>query len=834
MSVKTRIFLWIGSLFLLTLGIFFVISHHEVIINIQNAKLKIKDEITAINKQRQDQIEQYLTIALGEAQAEVITVLEKVSNHDWLLRKFSPSVANFDTNTWLNSSILMTAADSIDFIQCLNEEKVTSLIVSTPPYISRMAKIPIAEELQIIITEFKNGKSEISIGVPYWVAGRSIELEKDASLSIFKYPLPADNNFWLMFSIDAILHGDYESLLTKPITLSPKDAGVRLLISDPDFFKKIITSVINAVIKTQKNLRDHPELIAKLQSPYLGEWIKEEMRKIVKVDEVVAPSRIDNIESQFIQEFGRYIQGKHLIWALATLVGSGVWEYNPFNPISPKGIARFGDIEEKGAEIGTGLFAKNVFFNKPYHITDSCSPPSNKELSTCIDNRLSIIELNTLGSGLFFGSTMDISFKEGGADRHGSLTIGVNGDNLLRKAALTLQENVFFVSGEEVLKAYGKEGQEIPFDIWRFINIHDLIQKKRGVISDSSGNEYFFTNQSPIKDDRHFFIFRLKENEFQLFKLLDESTKELLNTITLQIACIAFGFIIIAMFVLDRILKKLTKPIVQLSHATDLICHGYLSRVSLPERDKVSKDEIGSLYKSFALMVDSMIEGEKAKGLLSKVVSTKIAHTIMSTGVQIGGERREVTILFTDIRNFTPLSEQLEPEDLLELLNAYLSRMSNFIEVYDGVIDKYVGDEIMALFGAPIDLPNSADQAVLCAIDIMEDLKAWNEERKQKGLRVLEVGTGINTGTVVAGNIGGGQRANYTVIGQVVNIAKRLCSVAKAMEIIICKTTLDRIENKEDILFEEQQPVELKGVSHVVPNYRIFGRSRSSKLPPVR
>lgn len=832
MGIKTRIFLWIGTLFIFTAFFFFAISHYEVKKNLQLAKFKIRNEISAINRQKQEQIEHYLTIAFAEAKAQTISGLQKVSTHEWLLKKFSPSLNNYETNTWLNTAILFAAADNIDLIQCINEEKLTSLIVSTPPYVSRMAKIPISDDFQLIMTEYKDGKNEISIGIPYWVAGRSIET--DVGVSVFKYPLPGDNDFWLLFPIDAILHGDFESLLKKPITLSPEDAGVRVLIGDPDFFKKIITTILQTIIKTQENLRAHPEWIAKLQSPDLGDWLKQEVRKIVAVDVGLSPSRTDSLEVQFIQEFGKHLQSKYLTWALATLVGSGVWDYNPFNAVAPEGIVRFGHVEEKGAKIGTGILARDVFFTKPYRLSNVCLPSDKGELTVCIDDTISVLESDVVGSSVFFGNTMNIHYRDGETERHGSLTAAVNGDNILRRAALTLQESVFFISGGEVLKAYGKEGQEIPFDIWRSLNIKELRGKERGVISDVNGNEYFFTHQSPIKNNNYFFIFRLKENEFQLFKALDESTKELLKQITLQIALVAFIFLIIVMVVLDRVLKKLIKPIVVLSHATEQICEGYLSRVSLPDRDKVSKDEIGTLYRSFALMVDSMIEGEKAKGLLSKVVSTKIAHTIMSTGVQIGGERRDVTIMFSDIRNFTPLSEQMEPEDLLELLNAYLSRMSNIIERYDGVIDKYVGDEIMALFGAPLDLPNSAGQAVLCAIDIMEDLKQWNEERKQKGLRTLEVGTGINSGTVVAGNIGGGERANYTVIGQVVNVAERLCSVAKGMEIIICKTTLDRMTNKEEVLFEEQPPVELKGVSHVVANYRIFGRSRSTKLPPSR
>ncbi len=831
MRVKTRIFVWIAGLFILTWVVFFIFARYEMKTDLYQVKKRIRERVEEIDEQRQNQIEQYLKIAFGEALAETITLLNEITTHEWILDRFDPSVTNADTNTWLSAALLLTAAERIDFIQCINDGKVTSLIVSTPPYVTRMAKIALPNHLHLIVQELSDGHVTASIGIPYWVVGG---VHTSLKLSDMKYPWPENNDFWLLFSVDAILNGNYEALLAKQITLSPEDAGVQLLVGDPLFFKKAITDVLELVISTQKMVREDHKLVSLLQSPTFDDFLKQEISKIVIIEKEpnIGPIVSDS-QKMFVMEMKNQVEAKYLIWALATLVGSGVWDFDPHAHTAPQGILRCHHLDTDQSQIGVGILAKDVFMTKPYQISHACDPSAVPGENICVDDVPSIIESDVFGSNIFVGNTMNMIRKEGNKNRYGSLTVAVNGDNILKRAAITLQESVFLIAGQEVLKAYGTEGQPIPRDLWQRIDIEEITKQDRGVVSDGDGNEYFFTRINPTGNSRYVFVFRLQESEFFTSAMINARTQVFLNKISAELAILAFLLLVIVIIILDRILTRLTKPIVQLSKATEQICEGHLSKVYLPNLDTHSKDEVGKLYHSFGQMVDSMIEGEKAKGLLSKVVSSKIAHKIMTTGVQLGGEKREVTILFSDIRGFTSLSEQVDPEELLNLLNGYLTRMTDFIELYDGVVDKYVGDEIMALFGAPVDIENGPGKAILCAIDMIEDLKKWNEERKAQGLRVLEVGTGINTGVVFAGNVGGGDRANYTVIGQVVNVAERLCSAAKGMEIIVCKTTFEKMEGKDEVLFEEQAPLELKGVSRVVPNYRIFGRSKPSKSQPL-
>jgi adenylate cyclase len=131
-------------------------------------------------------------------------------------------------------------------------------------------------------------------------------------------------------------------------------------------------------------------------------------------------------------------------------------------------------------------------------------------------------------------------------------------------------------------------------------------------------------------------------------------------------------------------------------------------------------------------------------------------------------------VLFVDLRNFTRMSEPLAPREVLAILNRYFDRMSTIVEVYHGIVDKYMGDAIMALFGAPVALPNHADCAILAAIEMKSALARFNAELAADGRGRLAFGIGINTAKVIVGNIGSSRRLNFSVIGDGVNVAARL------------------------------------------------------------
>jgi len=228
------------------------------------------------------------------------------------------------------------------------------------------------------------------------------------------------------------------------------------------------------------------------------------------------------------------------------------------------------------------------------------------------------------------------------------------------------------------------------------------------------------------------------------------------------------------------------------------------------------------LFDSFGNMIKGLKEKEKVKGILNKVVSPEIAEEISKGQVHLGGEEKKITVLFADIRNFTGMTSGMPPTEVVEMLNTCMTKISHVIDDFGGVIDKYVGDEVMALFGAPLEKEDSTLKAVQSGLKMVEVLQKWNEERERQGLQPVEMGIGIHTGVVLVGNMGAENRLNYTVIGSNVNLAARMCAIADRGEVLISKDTLEEIHVKEHIEVEELPPTELKGFEESVILYRVI------------
>lgn len=215
---------------------------------------------------------------------------------------------------------------------------------------------------------------------------------------------------------------------------------------------------------------------------------------------------------------------------------------------------------------------------------------------------------------------------------------------------------------------------------------------------------------------------------------------------------------------------------------------------------------------------------EHLKSALERYVSKQIAEMIMSKDVsgdiRFAPEKKEVTILFSDIRGFTPLSEALSPEEIVDILNRYFSRMIQIIFKYNGTLDKFLGDSIMALFGAPTASGEDAVSAIRTAIEMQQTLKAFNEEQRSLGKPEIEVGIGIATGPVVVGNIGSDQRMEYTAIGDRVNLSSRLQGKAGGHQILVCSRTYEKAKNH--IQAKKLEPIMVKGKSMPIEVYEII------------
>jgi len=206
-----------------------------------------------------------------------------------------------------------------------------------------------------------------------------------------------------------------------------------------------------------------------------------------------------------------------------------------------------------------------------------------------------------------------------------------------------------------------------------------------------------------------------------------------------------------------------------------------------------------------------------------RLLSPAIAELVVSGEVEVekGGQLRDTTVFFSDIRGFTAMSETRSPEAIVAMLNEYFELMVEVVFRYEGTLDKFIGDEIMALFGAPVAHEDDAYRAVKVAVEQLKVLRTWNEKRVAAGQPDVQVGIGINSGELVAGYLGSSRALEYTVIGDVVNTAARLCSKAKAGEIIISRDTYDRVQRF--FITEELPPAMLKGKAQPLQTYRVIG-----------
>jgi len=217
-----------------------------------------------------------------------------------------------------------------------------------------------------------------------------------------------------------------------------------------------------------------------------------------------------------------------------------------------------------------------------------------------------------------------------------------------------------------------------------------------------------------------------------------------------------------------------------------------------------------------------------------RLLSPNLVDQIVSGALQLdqAGSKRDVTMLFADIRGFTSMSERHDPEDMVRTLNAYFEVMVDVLFRNGGTLDKYVGDEIIGLFGAPVERPDSPVLAVRCALEMLRALDEFNHMRAADGAEPLYVGIGVNTGPVIAGAIGSSRTLQYTVIGDAVNIASRLCNVAGPGEVIISQSTFDLVRG--EVAAEEREPVVVKGKAKAISIYRATGMLENTVSVPAR
>ena len=244
-------------------------------------------------------------------------------------------------------------------------------------------------------------------------------------------------------------------------------------------------------------------------------------------------------------------------------------------------------------------------------------------------------------------------------------------------------------------------------------------------------------------------------------------------------------------------------------------------------------DEIEALASGFNTMVDGLRERDKLRATMGKYMTQSVMDHLMSGKVELGGETLTVTILFSDIRSFTSISETMSAHDLVKLLNEYFTEMVTVVMEEGGVVDKYIGDAIMAVFGAPVSKPDDARRAVRAAVRMRQALEKLNEKLVARGSPPIRTGIGLHTGEVIAGNIGSEARMEYTVIGDAVNLASRLETATKELgtDVLISEDTNALLDSELET--RAVREITVKGRAKPVTVYEVIGfrRKKESKRP---
>lgn len=293
-----------------------------------------------------------------------------------------------------------------------------------------------------------------------------------------------------------------------------------------------------------------------------------------------------------------------------------------------------------------------------------------------------------------------------------------------------------------------------------------------------------------------------------------ESVQDTMLNATLIMSVIA----IIASFLISR---RLARPIHDLLEATSAMRSGDLNYRIQDRRN----DEIGGLIEAYNTMAHGMLEKDQVERVLKRFVSPSVAHNMMADldQVQLGGRDVQATVVFADIVGFTRLSETLAPDAIADILNVYFDAITTATTFYRGTIDKYMGDCAMIVFGVPEKDDEHLFHGLCCAVMIQRMVERLNEYRRSCGHTTVEFRIGINSGAMLAGNLGSRERMQYTVVGDTVNLASRLSNMAGGNEIIAASPLLSNPNIASRVRATEYGAMRIRGKAEPVSTFRIDG-----------
>lgn len=848
MSLKARILLSVTLLFILCIAGIFVTTGLEFNHVITKGEKELDQKITNIDEELDVLVRSYLGEKFTNMAQQLNYVFKQIENVPKWKEAFLPNKYNIKTKNWATASTLLKEYPWMQLINVTINNNNSAFIYFTAPYLRKFAQVNVTKDLTVFITNI-NGNLQYVIGVPFW--STKIKEQKSDILNTPDFVFFNSPSKWLFYSLKQILAIDPSKLTVRQDKdYKMVDLAIGSSLQQRKEFDFIINNLRNEIIKIKKIIKNNPNLLVQFNDQAF-------LRKLVQ--QKMTPDNLSNKTSEnscnlklchfHLQEkekkwfvyddFSHRSLLRNMTWEFCMLNRTGAWNFSPFNKNAPLGFVSSTSIYDTDHKknITEGIFISDITVKKPIDIQSDCdfrtySPEFDKKaiyknqspglITSCKNKKLNILYTKEIQEPFLTSSGfIKIYDKDKQTVNETEITLGVSVDDLIRSTAL-ISGDMLFVSKNKNIRFYSYKGKVVNIDNTEDKYREAILQNESGTLKLPNGNLYDFRRLGTITDSDGYIVFLENiASPSQISKSLITVINSKLRKISLQALIISIICLIIITFLLLKVISKITKPINELAEITKHVGEGNLEKIHFKKENLNKKDEVGKLYNSFSEMIDTMKEGQKVKGLLDKVVSKEIASKILKEGINLSGETKNLTIMFCDIRKFTSISENMDPKDVLHMLNECLALLSSVIEKHEGVIDSFEGDRIMTLFGAPIETKDHVQKAVLCAIEMQEAMSIWNHERQISGFCKLEIGIGIHTGEAVAGNVGTEKHLSYSVIGHIVNLTSRLCDSAKANEIIV---TEEIIKNSQGVNVEEKEPQKFKGLSKELITYKISNK----------
>jgi class 3 adenylate cyclase len=824
MSLRYRLFLIVSGLFIIVAVCSSISENYVAHRELAKAQDGVRKKLLDLSEKRRVDLQSYLAATIAENEVRIDAILNNISSFSPQVLRFGPSSYNMQNGTWGDAADLLLEYKWIDFLQNTNEGKTTAAIVPQLSLAGSAYRIDIDQDLcWVYLGDLKTHSDPyIAVRVPYSLSAQSFHAHDGEVAEQTSGVVPSA---FLLFEVKDMLAMETagppilqmtDRQSWPPIPVNWAEGYVLEVDPFVRAFRRAREWIQNGKIKppecTSQEIVEKMDGIAAAQGGKLNAIPAEPLLSSVSTEKAMK-QKLEEISLRYTQI--------SMIWGMIALYDTGIFGHELFSFPSPSASALF----SLDNDVGFGVKTKEVMFSKP--LFDDCdyyAHNASKEANSSLASSIAVIP-SPASDHVFFGNTVRLNMKTPTSERTGFLTIASDADTILQRLVLAIhQAAILYV--DKPLSAFGMDGEKIDARSQLALPFAQMLAAPSGIVP-WKGENYFYLHLKPFPDiDLHIFLLNPEAKEFALLHDLVTGSQQVIHSILLNIHIAGLVGLAIAILLLHNISRRITRPIIQLAKATDDIVEGRLDQIKLTLPPLKHHDEIAILCHSFEEMVKGLQEKEKVKGVLNKVVSREIAQEILKGSIHLGGEEKIVTVLFADIRDFTKTTQNMNPQDVIELLNTCMTKISYIIDKNGGVIDKYVGDEAMALFGAPIFCKDAALKAICSAIEMVESLQQWNKERASRGLPAIEMGIGIHTGPMLAGNMGAENRLNYTVIGSNVNLAARLCNAAKRMEILISKDTLDEPSVKDGILEEEIPPMALRGFDQPVKVFRVKGLKR--------